>query len=126
MSRLLGNGNLNTLAEGVELFVGELLFLVGGVARFGGTETVALDRLGENDGRPVFVFNGALVSVENLLRIVTAETKRGEFGVGQMSDQLEQFGILAEKFLADVGAALDLERLPFPVHGFVHALQQQA
>ncbi len=66
------------------------------------------------------------VSVVDLLRIVTAETQRGELGVAEVRNQVQQFGILAEKFLADVGPALDLERLPFAVQSFFHALEQQA
>ena len=48
----------------------------------------------------------ALVGVVDLLRIVAAAAQLHQLFVGQMRHQLQQLGILAEKFLADVGAAL--------------------
>ena len=114
-------------ADVLHLLFVQLLLLVGGVAAFAGfAQAVAFDGLGEDDGGLALVFDGALVGVVDLLRIVAAAAQAAEFLVAHVLDQLEQLGILAEEFLADVGAALGLEALVFAVHALVHALEQQA
>ena len=67
-----------------------------------------------------------LVGGVNLLRIVAAALELAQLLVGQVLDQLEQFRILAEEMLADVGAALDGVFLVLAVDDFAHALDQQA
>ena len=51
-----------------------------------------------------FVSHGALVGVIDLDRIVTAAAQVPDLVVGHVLDQLQQLGIFAEKFLADISA----------------------
>ena len=59
-------------------------------------------------------------------RIVAAAVQAGELLVGLVLDELQQLGILAEEFLAEVGAALGFEGLVVAVDALFHALEQQA
>ena len=124
--RGLGKRDIELRDKGGKAFVGELLLGVGGVTCLRSGETVALDGFGENDRRTTLVLQGALVGVVDLERIVAAAVEAGELLIGPVFDELEQFRVLAEEFLAQVGATLGLVGLEVPVDTLLHALQQQA
>ena len=97
------------------------------VAAFAGlAQAVALDRLGQDDGRLALGFDGRLVGRVDLLRIVAAAAQLRQLLVGQVRDQLCQLGILAEEVLADVGAGHDGVFLELAVDDLAHALDEQA
>ena len=127
MDGFLGNRNVEALAEVDHFVFVELLLLMRDVAAFAGfAESIAFDGFGQDDGGRAFVFHGALVGVVDFLRIVAAALQCEDLFVGHVFHQLEQLGILAEEFFADVGAIFGFEALVLAVHGFAHALNQEA
>ena len=114
-------------AELAQLLFVQLLLLMRDVAAFAGfAQAVALDRLGQDDRRLALCFDRRLVGRVDLLRIVAAAAQLAQLLVGQVLDQLEQLGILAEEVLADVGAGHDGVLLILAVDDLAHALHEQA
>ena len=69
--------DLEAVAERLQRVVAELLRLVRDVLPFAGlAQAVALDGLGENDGRLAVVFDGRLVGRVDLKRVVAAAVQR--------------------------------------------------
>src|SRR5205085_4552855 len=64
------NRNLKAFLEGCKRLVGQLFFLVGGIARLGRGNAISFDGFGQNDRRLAYVLNGVLISGVNLLRVV--------------------------------------------------------
>ena len=96
------------------------------VAAFAGfAEAVALDRLGQDDGRRALVLDRSLVGRVHFLRIVAAAQQLANLIVGQMIDHLEQLRILAEEMFARVAAGLHGIFLVVAVDRFFHAFEQQ-
>ena len=103
----------------------ELLLVVRHVAAFAAfAQAVALDRLGEDDGRLALAFDGRLVGGVDLFGIVAAAAHLLQLLVGVVLHHLEQLGILAEEVLADVIAAGDDVLLILAVDDFHHPLLQ--
>ena len=126
--RFVGNRNFEARAEVRDLLLVELLLLVRDVAAFAGfAQAVALDGVGQDQ-------RGLALGLERLLdrrcrpSCGSWPPRRSltDFFVAQVRDQVEQFGILAEEMLADVGAVLGDVGLELAVHHFAHALLQQA
>jgi hypothetical protein len=88
---------------------------LGGLA-----EPEALDRLGEDNRGRALIGHGGCVGCIHLHRIVTAAVQPPDLVVGHVGDHLLELGILAEKMLAGVGAALRFEVLILPVDAFLH------
>ena len=123
----VGNGDLEARPEVRDLLLVELLLLVGNVAAFAGLpETVALDGVGQDQGRLSLRFDRLLIGVVDLARIVAAPLQAHQVVVAEVRDQVQQLGIFAEEILADVGAVLGDVGLEFAIHHFAHALEQQA
>ena len=99
---------------------------MGGVARLEAAKPVPFNRLRQDHGRSTLELDRLLVGVVDLLRIVAAAAQAPEFLVGHVFDQLRCLRIAAEEFLADVSAALGLERLVLAIDAFVHQLHQLA
>ena len=97
-----------------------------GVAGLRGSDAVAFDGLGEDDGGAALVLERALVGVVDLDGVVAAAVQAAELFVGLVFDELEQLGILAEEVLAEVSAVLGLEALEVAVDALFHALEEQA
>ena len=98
------------VTQGDELFLGHLLDLVRGVAALeAGAERPALDRLGEDHGRPAAaeVLGGGLVGGVQLAVVVAAAGEVAQFVVGDVRDDLAQAWVGTEEVVADVLAALD-------------------
>ena len=119
--------HMKPVAECAQRLIAELLLLVGDHLAFAGlAHAVALDGLGEDDGRLALVLDGRLVGGVDLDRIVAAARQRPDLIVGPVGDHRRGLGIAAEEFLADVGAVLRLEILIFAVDAFFHQLAQLA
>ena len=124
---LVRDGNLEPVAERLQRVVAELLGLMGDhLALAGRAHAVALDRLGEDDGRLALVVDRGLVGRIDLDRVVAAAGQRPDLRVGPVRDHRGGFRIAAEEVLADVGAVLRLEVLVFAVDAFLHQLAQLA
>ena len=123
----VGDRDLEPVAEGFERIVAELLGLMGDHLPFAGrAHAVALDGLGEDDGRLALVVDRGLVGGVDLDRIVPAAGQRPDLGVGPVLDHRRRLGMAAEEVLADIGAVLRLEVLVFAVDAFLHELAQLA
>src|SRR5262245_42466649 len=80
-----------------------LLCRVRVVAAFAGlAKPVSLYGLGEDDAGRAFMFQRGLIGRVDLLRIVAAARQLGKLLIGEMLDELQQFGVFAEEMLADV------------------------
>src|ERR1039458_4034898 len=124
---LFRNGDLETRAEMRQLLLVELLLLVGDIAAFASlAQAVALDGVGQDHRGPAGGLHGRFVSVINLARIVPAAAQLEQIFVAQVGHQVEQFGVLAEEILADVGAVAGDVGLHFAIHHLRHAFPQQA
>ena len=100
---VVGDRNREPRAELAQLLLVVLLLLVRHVAAFARfAQAVALDRLGEDHGRPALGLDRRLVGREYLFRIVAAAVELLELLVRKMADQFAQLGVLAEEVLADV------------------------
>ena len=123
---LVGDGNAEARAEDLQLFFVQLFLLVGDVLAFAAfAETVAFDRLGENDGWRALVLDGFLVGSVDLDGIVSTEAQVFELFVGEMLDHFEQARIGAEEVLAEVAAGFDSVLLELAVGDFAHPLDEQ-
>ncbi|OQB90682.1 MAG: hypothetical protein BWX84_01742 [Verrucomicrobia bacterium ADurb.Bin118] len=97
------------------------------VATFAGlAEAVALDRFGQDHGGLSLVGEGGGVGGVNLQRVMPAAGELADLFVGQVVDQLQQFRVFPEEMLAGVAAGFDGVLLVITIHGFFHALEQQA
>ncbi len=100
---------------------------MGDVLAFAGhAHAVALDGLGQNHGRLAGMFGCGGVGRINLVRVVATAIQPPDVLVGQVTDHLLQFLVLAEEVLAGIRTALGLEVLILAVHALLHELQQQA
>ena len=89
-------------------------------------EPEPLDGLGEDHRGPAGRRHRLGIGIPDLAGIVTAAVEVPDLLVRHVGDHRLQVGIRAEEMLARIGAALGLEVLVFAVHGFFHALAQQA
>ncbi len=101
---LVGDRDAEPRAELAQLLLVELLLVVGDVAAFAPfAQAVALDRLGEDDGRLAVLLHGARGRRRRPCR---GRARRGascsSFSSEKFFDQLQQLGVLAEEMLADV------------------------
>mmetsp|Transcript_4939 Transcript_4939/g.17780 ORF Transcript_4939/g.17780 Transcript_4939/m.17780 type:complete len:427 (-) Transcript_4939:721-2001(-) len=93
-------------------------------ARF--AHAVALDRLGQDQGRLAGVLDRRRVGREHLLGVMAAAREAPDLVVAHVGDHRLQLVVLAEEMLAHVGAALALEVLVLAVDTLFHALEQDA
>ncbi len=123
----VGDRQLETVAEHLELAGGELLDLVRRVPRLdGGAERPPLDRLGEDHGGAALVLDRHLVRGVDLAVVVTAARQRAQLVVGEVLDQPPEARVGPEEVLADVVAALDRVLLELAVDGAVHLVDEHA
>jgi hypothetical protein len=124
---LVRHRDLEPVAESFQGVVSELLRLMGDhLALARRAHSVALHRLGEDDGRLALVLDRRLIGGIDLDRIVAAAGQRPDFGVGPICDHRGGFRVTAEEVFADIGAVLGLEVLVFPVDALFHQLAQLA
>ena len=123
----VGNGNVEAVAEGLDVFVAELLGLVHGVLAFTDlAHAEALDGLDQQHGGLALVLVCRMEGRVDLLRIVAAAAQVPDFVVAHVLDHLQRARIAAEEVLAHVGAVIGLERLVITVVAFHHDLAQHA
>ena len=116
---VVGNGNSKARAEHLQLVFVQFFLLVGDVlafARF--AQSVALDRLGQNDGRRAGGVDRRAERGVNFDGIVSAQPHACQLIVGEMLDHFQQAGIGAEQVLPEVSSALDEIFLILPVADF--------
>ncbi|CAH0213186.1 hypothetical protein SRABI128_02023 [Microbacterium sp. Bi128] len=119
--------DVHRVAEGLEVVQRQLLHLVGRVAALEvRTEAVALDGLGEDDGRLALVLLGRLECREHLAVVVATALEAPDLLVGIVLDELEGAGVASEEVLANVRAVLGLVCLIVTVRGAVHEVEQRA
>jgi hypothetical protein len=124
---LVRDRQLETVAEHPELLLGELLRLVGDVARLDPRpERPALDGLGEDDRRGTPVLGRGLVRRVHLPVVVAAPAELRQVLVGEVLDELAEPRVGAEEVFPDVRPAGDRILLVLPVEGVVHLLDQDA
>ena len=126
LERRVGDRQLETVAEDLELGLVELLGLVRDVARLhAGSQGPALDRVGEDDGGRALVLDGRAIGGVDLAIVVAAAAQLREVVVREVLDHLAQARVGPEEVLADVGAAGDRELLELAVERLVHLLDQE-
>ena len=124
---LVGDRDLETVTELLEVFEGQLLHLVGRVAaREVGSEVVALDGAGEHHGRSSPELGGGLVGVVDLAIVVATATQRPNLFVGPVLDHLGGARITTEEVLTDIGAVVGLKGLVVAVTSVVHDVDKSA
>ena len=122
---IVGNRNVEAITQLADGIHRHLLLLVGDVHRFAGfAHAIALDGLGENDGRLALVVGRRLERRVDLVRIMAAAVQCPDVVVGPIGHHSLEFrGV--EEVLAHIGAALRLEGLVLAVDAFHHAAHQQ-
>ena len=124
---LVGQRQLEAVAEGQQRVLGHLLGLVGDhLALAGDAHPVALDRLGQDHRRLAGVRDRRVVGGVDLLLVEPAAVEQPDLLVGHVRDALEQHRVAAEEVLAHVGAVARLERLVLAVDALLHHLDQRA
>ena len=124
---VVGDRQLEAVAEYAQLGFGELLGLVGDIASLHpGAERVALDRLGQNHRRAAAELGRGTVRGVDLAVVVAAAAQSGQVVVGQVFDEAQQPRIGPEEMLADVCAASHRVLLELPVDGVIHLVDQYA
>ncbi len=121
------DGDLEAVAELAQILETHLLLLMGDHLAFAGlAHAVALDGLGQDDGRLALVLDRRLVRGVDLHRIMPAARQRPDLLVGPVCDHRRRLGVAAEELLADVRAVLGLEVLVLAVDALFHELPQPA
>ena len=126
LERLVGDRQVEPVAERLEVGVGQLLHLVRGVAALEALQRPALDRLGQDHGRLADVRSRGLERGVHLAVVVAAAGQLPQVVVGQVLDHLAQPRVAAEEVLADVGAGLDRVGLELAVRRGVHLVDEHA
>jgi hypothetical protein len=115
------------VAELLEVVERELLHLVGGVAaREVRAQAVALDGLGQDDGRLAVVRGRGGVGCVHLAVVVPAALELPDLGVAHRVDERLGPRVPAEEVVADVGAVVGLVGLEVAVRRGVHQVDQRA
>ena len=124
---LVGDGQLQAVAEDAQLVLVHLLGLVRDVARLDArAQRPALHGLGQDDrGRAVLLRRRVVGRVE-LAVVVAAAAQVLELVVGLVGHEGRQARVSAEEVLAHVGARLDRVLLPLAVEDVGHALHEHA
>ena len=123
----VGDGDVQAIAELLEVLDGQLLHLMGGVAGLEvRAEGPALDRLGEDHGRLTLHLGGGFVGGVHLSVIVATALQRPDLIVGPVLDEFGRTGVATEEVIADECAVLGLVGLEVAVVGVVHQVHERA
>jgi hypothetical protein len=124
---LVGDRQLQPVAEDLELVLGQFLGLVGDVPRLDpGSEGPALDRLGQDHHRCAAVLHRGRVGAVHLAVVVPAASQLRQLIVREMLDEAAQPGVGSEEVLADIGAIGHRQALVVAVQRLVHLGEQDA
>src|SRR6185437_7842882 len=127
VDRLVGHAQTEAIAELDEILGLDFLRLMRDVFAFTGiAQAIALDGVSQDNGRLTAMLDRRFVGRVHLHRIVSAAFELGQLIVGEILDQFEQFGILAEEVFADISTALDRVLLELAIDDLAHALHEQA
>ena len=128
LERLVGDRQVEPVAELLELVLRQLLHLVGRVAALEvRAERPALDGLGQDHRRLADVLARGLVRGVHLAVVVTAARQAAQISSSdEVLDHLAQPRVAAEEVLADVGAGLGRVGLELAVGRGVHQVDQHA
>ena len=101
----VGDRNVHHVAELLEVVEAELLHLMRRIATLERrSETVTLDRLGQDDRRLTLVLARGLERRVHLAIVVAAALEAPELVVAEVFDHRESAWVAAKKVLANVGA----------------------
>src|SRR5260221_221271 len=124
---VVGDRDVEAVAELLERLDGHLLLLVGDVLAFAhGAHAVALHGLREDYRGLALVLHRRRVRRVHLVRIVAAAVQAPHVRVGHVGHHRPELRVLAEEMLAHIGAVAALELLVLAVDRLFHALQQEA
>ncbi len=124
---LVGDRQLEAVAEDPELVLVELLRLVRDVAGLdAAAKGPALDGLGQHDRRRTPELRRGLVGGEHLPVVVAAAAEPQDVVVREVLDHPAQPRVGPEELLPDVRTGGHGVLLELPVHGVVHLLDQHA
>ena len=123
---LVGDRQLEPVAERLEGRGVQLLHLVGGVLALQGVDRPALDGVGEDHRRLAGVLRRRVEGGVHLAVVVATARQQLDVAVGQPLDHLAQARVGTEEVLADVGAGLHRVGLELAVGRLVHLVDQGA
>ncbi len=122
MDLVVGEGNVEAVAEVKQLLFVELLLLVCDIASLASlAQPIALDRACQDDGGSTAVSVCSVVRRIHLVDVVAAQPHAPEFVVAQVLDHMQQGRVDAPEVLANVSAASHGVFLVFAVDDFAHA-----
>ena len=125
MERGVGDGQLESISEDAQLGLGELLGLVGDIARLNArTKCPALGRLGQHNGRCAEVLGRGAVCGVDLAVVVAAAPEPGQVFVGEILGEPLEARVRAEEMLPNVGPARHRVLLELAVDGLVHLVDE--
>ena len=121
----VGNRNVETIAKGFDVFVGQLLGLVHRVFAFtGAAHAKTFDGLDQQHRRLAFVFHCSGISGIHLLRIVAATTQIPNIVIAHLGHHLQGLRVTAKEMFAHISAIVGLEGLVIAVQGVHHDAAQ--
>ena len=124
---VVGDRELQAVAEDLQLFEAHLLGLVRDVARLHRwPERPALHGLREDRGRRAGVAHRGVVGRVDLAVVVAAAPQRAQLFVGEVLDELAQPRVGAEEMLADIRAVGDGHALRLAVGRLGHPVHEDA
>ncbi len=123
---LVADRQVQPVAEGLQVGLGQLLHLVRGVLALEGVDRPALDGLGQDHRRLADVLRGRVERRVDLAVVVAAARQLADLLVAHVLDHLAQPRVGTEEVLADVVARLDRVGLELAVGGAVHPVHQHA
>ena len=124
---IVGDGDIETVAERLEGHIRHFLRLMGDVLAFTGrAHAIALHGLGQNHRWLAGVLGRRGIGRIHLERIVATAIEAPDVVIGHVGDHFQQLRIFTEEVLAHISAVLGLVILVIAVHALFHALEQQA
>ena len=121
----VGNRDIEAVAKGPDVVVGQLLGLVHiilALATFSHTKT--FDGFDQQDRRLAFVVHGLVVRGVDFLGVVAATAQLKNFCVAHVLHHLGGAGVLAEEVFAHIRAIVGLHGLVVAVHRVHHDFTQ--
>src|SRR5690606_19416436 len=124
---VVGNGNIEAVAELSHRLHVQFFLLVGGILGLADmAHAVTLDGLGQNDRGLTLVIDCLVEGSINLVRVMAAAVQAPDGLVAHLADHFQQLGMLAEKVLAYVGAVVCFVCLVLAVDGLLHDFAKDA
>ena len=123
----VGNGDIETIAKGTNVVVGQLFGLVNRILALASlAHAKAFHGLDQQYRGLPLVLSGGVVRGIDLLRVMTAATQIPDVVVAHVRHHLQSARIATKEMLANIGTVIGLESLVVTVHGVHHDLAQSA